>query len=173
MELVKPSIQYASGYLDAHKEYQALGERLDIDYEERKNNMQAHIDSLEDASKGIGLAEELAPYTRYWAIVDGEFVGTVSIRHYLNEHLEKIGGHVGYDVRPSKRKKGYGSEMLKLALPIIQEMGITKALVTCDSTNIASRKIIEKNGGIFQDEIEQDEGKPTKLRFWIDLGNNK
>lgn len=171
MKLIKPSIEYSKGYLENLKEYQALGENLDIDFTYRTNHMDEYIQSLIDSSEGKGLDAGLVPYTIFWAIVDGEYVGRISVRHYLNENLEKVGGHIGYDVRPSKRGLGYGSEMLRLVLPEARGLGIEKALLTCDSDNLASRKIIEKNGGVFEDEVEAGEGKPNKLRFWIELNS--
>jgi len=64
---------------------------------------------------------------------------------------------------------GYGNKVLGLALYKAKELGINKVLLTCDSTNTASRKVIEKNGGVLQDEIIIEQDKPTKLRFWIEI----
>ena len=94
-------------------------------------------------------------------------IGAINIRHYLNENLLKHGGHIGYGVRPSERKKGYATLMLKMALPIAKELGIEKALITCDKNNIASANVIKNNGGVLENEIMIN-GKITQ-RYWIEL----
>jgi predicted acetyltransferase len=72
-----------------------------------------------------------------------------------------MGGHIGYDVRPSARRRGHATAMLRAALPVARGLGIESALVTCDEDNVASRKVIEANGGVFEDQ------RGDKLRFWI------
>ena len=95
-------------------------------------------------------------------------VGAVNIRHYLNESLLFTGGHIGDGIRPSERRKGYATEMIALALDECRELGIDKVLMTCDKDNIGSRRSIEKNGGVFENEVIDEEGKP-ELRYWITL----
>ncbi len=114
-----------------------------------------------------GLPIGTVPASVYWLIDEGNFIGHVSVRHCLSEALERRGGHIGYAIRPSKQHQGYGSQILKRVLPVVRALGIQKALVTCDKDNFASRRIIEKNGGMLADEIEVN-GKLV-LRFWIDL----
>jgi predicted acetyltransferase len=98
--------------------------------------------------------------TRWWAQGD-EYLGRIAIRHRLTPALEKVGGHIGYDVRASARRRGYATAMLRAALPIARRLGIDRALVTCDVHNVASRKVIERNGGVRRDELD------GKLRFWV------
>lgn len=99
-----------------------------------------------------------------------EIVGRVSIRHILNTHLLKVGGHIGYGVCPSFRRLGFATEILKESLLYIKENipSLKKVLLTCDEGNIGSQKTIEKNGGILEDIIEGD-GGVKKMRFWIEL----
>ncbi|MBP6931325.1 MAG: GNAT family N-acetyltransferase [Candidatus Pacebacteria bacterium] len=123
------------------------------------------ISSVKDAKEGKNLPENYVPQTVYWIVENDKFIGRVSVRHILNDHL-LLSGHIGYAVRPSERGKGYGSIALKLALHKAKELGIEKALVTCADGNIASRKIIEKNGGILEDERLAGDGT-NMLRFWI------
>lgn len=96
------------------------------------------------------------------------FVGAVNIRHYLNEGLLFSGGHIGDGVRPSQRRKGYATAMIRLALEECRALGITRVLMTCDKDNIGSAKSIASNGGILENEIVNREGK-TEQRYWIDL----
>ncbi|WP_208589975.1 GNAT family N-acetyltransferase [Gracilibacillus suaedae] len=95
-------------------------------------------------------------------------IGVVNIRHRLSEMLLAIGGHIGYGIRPSERKKGYATKILELALLEAKKIGITRALVTCDADNIGSLKAILKNGGIEDGDYVEDDGNVVK-RFWIEL----
>ena len=96
------------------------------------------------------------------------FVGAVNIRHYLNENLLFSGGHIGDGIRPSERRKGYATAMIRLALEECRKMGIRRVLMTCDKDNIGSAKSIVKNGGILENEIVNEDGV-TEQRYWIDL----
>jgi predicted acetyltransferase len=105
--------------------------------------------------------EGFVPVTNLWLADGDEFLGRIAIRHSLTPILLEAGGHIGYDIRPSARRKGYATAMLREALPIAFDLGIDPALVTCDVDNIASRRVIERNGGVLEDQREQ------KLRFWV------
>ena len=106
-------------------------------------------------------------HTYFLVLEDQTIIGAVNIRHYLNDYLLNFGGHIGYGIRPSQRKKGYASSMLSLALPIAKKLGIDKALITCDKTNIGSAKTIIKNGGVLENEVMED-GEITH-RYWINI----
>ena len=95
-------------------------------------------------------------------------LGAVNIRHCLNEYLLKYAGHIGDGIRPSERGKGYGSEMIRLALIECKKLGIDKVLMVCDKSNIASAKTIIKNGGILENEFMDEDGE-IQQRYWINL----
>lgn len=95
------------------------------------------------------------------------FVGAVNIRHYLNEDLLKTGGHIGDGIRPSERRKGYATAMIALALDECKKLGINKVLMCCDKDNIGSVKSIINNGGVLENEIEE-EGHIVQ-RYWIQI----
>ena len=95
------------------------------------------------------------------------FVGAVNIRHYLNEGLLRTGGHIGDGIRPSERRKGYATAMLKLALIECKKMGIDRVLMSCDKSNIGSAKSIINVGGVLENEVEEN-GKIVQ-RYWIQL----
>ena len=113
--------------------------------------------ALEDAPRPEGFV----PATTLWWVEGEEYLARVAIRHRLTAHLLEVGGHIGYDVRSSARRRGHATAMLSAALRVAHDLGITPALVTCDVTNIASRKVIEGNGGVFEDQ------RGEKLRFWV------
>lgn len=111
----------------------------------------------------------LVPSTTFLCVEKdgGKLVGMIDIRHRLNDGLLKHGGHIGYSVRPSCRRKGYAVEMLSLGLEECRKLGITRALVTCDSTNIASAKTILRNGGVLENELPN--GDVITQRYWISV----
>jgi predicted acetyltransferase len=90
-----------------------------------------------------------------------EYLARIAIRHRLTDRLRQAGGHIGYDVRPSARRRGYATMMLREALPIARGLGVTAALLTCDIDNVASRKVIERVGGVLHDRHED------KWRYWV------
>ena len=95
-------------------------------------------------------------------------IGAVNIRHYLNDSLTFTGGHIGDGIRPTERRKGYATEMVRLALIECRKLGIDKVLMTCDKDNIGSAKTIVRNGGVLENEVVNEEGK-TEQRYWITL----
>ena len=99
-----------------------------------------------------------------------KLLGAINIRHYLNEDLLKEGGHIGDGIRPSERRKGYATEMIRLALIECRKLGIEKVLMTCERDNIASAKSIINNGGILENEFINSEGA-VEQRYWITICN--
>lgn len=93
------------------------------------------------------------------------FVGAVNIRLYLNDKLLINGGHIGDGIRPSERGKGYGTQMISLALEECDKLGIKEVLMCCNKENIASARTIIKNGGILENEVK-DDGEVVQ-RYWI------
>lgn len=93
----------------------------------------------------------------------------LQIRHCFNYYLEKFGGHIGYSVAPSERRKGYASQMLKTALPKCKELGIEKVLITCIDNNEGSRKTILANGGLYESTVYEPDEKVSVERYWIAL----
>ena len=128
-----------------------------------------YINKLEGWTLGKGLPDKFVPNTFLVGVVDGQIVGRLSIRHRLNDFLERIGGHIGYGIIKSYRRQGYGTEMLKQALPICSSLGIKKVLITCDIDNFGSQKIIERSGGIFENVTNDSQLKVQKRRYWIDI----
>jgi predicted acetyltransferase len=125
-----------------------------------------YLRKLANYRRGIDLPSDRVPATFLVAVVDGELVGRVSIRHVLNDYLTRFGGHIGYGVRPAHRRRGHASEILRQALVIARAEGIDSVLITCDDDNVASAKVIERHGGVLED-IRPEPGGPAKRRYWI------
>lgn len=112
--------------------------------------------------------EGLVPSTTFLAIDEtGRLIGMIDIRHKLNDSLLKFGGHIGYSVRKSERRKGYANEMLKLALGKCIKLNIKEVLITCDKENTASAHTIINNGGKLENEIPN--GERVTQRYWVKL----
>jgi len=166
MKLVKPSIEWK----EAHKAYgldwgpsRMVPSCMD---EKNFDTYEAFLNSLEQRAKG---ENPWVPSSHYFLVDDNSrIVGMVDIRHELNEFLRNIGGHIGYGIRPSKRKKGYATLLLKEALEKCKELGMHQVLVTCDEDNIGSAKVIVNNGGTEEDLFVTEEGL-MKRRFWISI----
>lgn len=170
LKLVEPTLAYKQAYIDMIEEWRSTGERmvpfvLRFDY----TDFNGLLEELDNLKQGFGQKENTVPSSTYWLIdnVEGKAIGAVNIRHYLNEQLLNVGGHIGYGIRPSMRRKGYATELLKQALGIASKMQISKALVTCGKDNIGSAKTIINNGGILDSEAVID---GTKIqRYWIEI----
>lgn len=116
-----------------------------------------------------GTEEGMVPDSTFFCLDEERnmMVGAVNIRHGLNDHLLKFGGHIGDGIRPSERRKGYATQMIGLALKECKALGIRRVLMVCDKENTGSAKSIMNNGGILENEIEND-GK-VHQRYWIDV----
>jgi predicted acetyltransferase len=131
-----------------------------------------YVQMLERWALGLNLPDKFVPNTFLVGVIGNRIVSRISIRHELNDFLASVGGHVGYGVVPSERKKGYGTKMLNLVFPVAANLGISRLLITCDDDNLGSIKIIENNGGIFESLIRDTNSMKMKKRYWIELKDN-
>ena len=170
-ELVRPDLRFHRSFLAAMAEFAEEGRTGDgsgigSDLEEwtsrweSAQGMATYIAEKRAERDGVVRAGWV-PCTNLWWGEGNEYIGRMSIRHELNDWLREVGGHIGYDVRRSRRREGHATAMLAAALPIAAELGIDEALITCDEDNLASRKVIEVNGGVLEEE------PAGKLRFWV------
>lgn len=128
------------------------------------------LEELEKKKSEKNLPETYSPQTLYLAINDNdEIVGAIGIRWKQVPALMAFGGLIGYSIRPSQRGKGYASEMLKIALNKFKNTNIENVLITCKDFNIASKKVIEKNGGIFENIYRNIDDGYAYLRYWIKI----
>lgn len=169
--LIEPDALFAQSYADALIE--GLGEaratQYEIDWirEDFPDWLRAENDMTRRIVLPDGSEVPRVPETRLWLVSGQDFIGRIHIRHHLSPSLELQGGHVGYAIRAGARGKGYGSLILRLAIPEIKKLGISNALITCDDTNSASARIIEKAGGKLQDTVTV-QGHPVPVRrYWL------
>ncbi len=165
--LVEATNELRDAFLDMARESRTAG---DDRYVDALQDFDAFVRRCHDASNGIGLKPGEVPSTMLWLVRDaGRVLAHSSLRHHLTPALERFGGHIGYVVRPSERRKGYGTRLLALTLEKCRERGLTRVLVTCDDDNIGSARVIEKNGGV-RDTMgtNPNNGKPLR-RYWIEL----
>ena len=161
--LVKPTTKYKKGFLKGTREFHREGRKK---YRDAKNfDYDVFVKKMRDYEKGRNMPKGYVASSYYWLVNNYGFLGETTIRHRLSKELLKSGGHIGYGIRPTKRKRGYGKKILALGLKKAKKMGIKKALVTCNDDNIGSWKIIEANGGILQNKIKY-KGKWIR-RYWI------
>lgn len=157
MKLIPPDKKYEESWKEALKEFEEENAIGFWNVPEKPTNIEEYIQRTSDHAKGKNLPENWVPASTFWLVDKDIFIGHINIRHQLTEALKKIGGHIGYAIRPTERGKGYGTKMLELALEEAKKLGIRKALITCYDANIPSSKIIETNRGKLQDIINIDE----------------
>lgn len=168
LQLLEPSPQHKAAILDAVAEMQAIGE-WDISPEtfaERFDDILSEIAAAKDPATA---PPRVLPYEDLWLMDDTTWIGLLTLRVRLNEQFLHTGGHIGYVIRPSKRQKGYGTALLRLGLDRAREHGLGRVLLTCNETNIGSRKIIEANGGKLENAVVVAGQEGKQMRYWIHL----
>jgi predicted acetyltransferase len=166
-EFVAPAMNGQRSFLSAVAEYQQEGRYTDLDQLvlQQPAAFRAYLDALAvEALPETPRRPGIVAQTTLWWMDGGAFLGRLSLRHELTDALREVGGHIGYDVRPSARRRGHATSMLHAGLQVANAMGIDPALITCDENNVASRKVIERAGG----ELWRADG--DKLRFWVPTG---
>jgi predicted acetyltransferase len=169
LRLVAPTIEREAEYLDMLNDWKSTGERM-IPFVLKMNpiDFPAMVAKLHDYSRGIGIPPEFVPHYTYWLINENNrILGVANLRPRLNDVLQQRGGHIGYGIRPSERRKGYATKLLQLALEKARVLGIEKVLVTCDKNNNGSARVIRNNGGVLEDEVVVD--GILIQRYWIGL----
>lgn len=120
-----------------------------------------YVEELRAEAEDRGPGPEIVPQTVLWWVEGDELLARVGIRHRLNHRLRTYGGHVGYWVRPSARRRGHATAAFRAALGIAHGLGVDPALLTCDQDNVASRRVIEGAGGVLEQRLDQ-----TRL-YWV------
>jgi len=171
IKLIEPTLELKAEFQSMAAEYIAAGEKLYADmYSEAVEDFNSYAARLHDYAKGLNLPDGWVPCSTFWLVRDNRhLLGCSRLRHYLAGNLRYEGGHIGYDIRPSERRKGYGALIFRLTLRKAREFGLERVLVTCHADNIASQRIIEKTGGRFASQIITGQGEKPLRRYRIDL----
>lgn len=165
LKLVKLERKYQSELADMMEEWTGTGEKI-VPWAIAKSDWRDFDTYLESLEVKEG-NDKLVPDSTFFCLDTDRniFVGAVNIRHRLNDGLLKSGGHIGDGIRPSERGKGFGTAMIALALEECDKLGIKDVLMCCDEDNTASARTIEKNGGVLENKITDDD--TVVRRYWI------
>jgi predicted acetyltransferase len=166
LKIQRPSVSLYASFLDFIDDMRSHQQPLWEPYLPKPGEMAE--DFIDRLLKRETLPEAtLVPETIYWAIYDGYVVGRISIRHRLEGNLKKIGGHIGYEVSPAWRRKGFATEMLRQVLETSKAKEIGRLLLTCSPDNEASNKTILSNGGKFEKSVFVDFIGQDRNHYWI------
>ncbi|KQL44676.1 GCN5 family acetyltransferase [Brevibacillus choshinensis] len=168
--LARPSMEFYEAYMSFYNEWKQSKEPI-VPWivEKEPTDFAAYLRYLQEEESGENLQPGWVTNSTYWLVNEqSQIAGAVNIRHDLTERLLNTGGHIGYGVVPSQRRKGYATAILEQSLQITRELGLNRVLVACDAGNIGSEKTIVKNGGVFESEFIEEDGNVVK-RFWIEL----
>lgn len=170
IKLIEPNEQYMASYIEAYDEFVNNGISSYGLTNARTNNV---LEKFDDYKNERNLKEGRVGAHYYWLVDDERayFIGEITIRHRLTEALLRHGGHIGYCVRMTEWGKGYGTQMLKLTLPEAKKIGLSDVLITCNDENIGSARVMEKNGFVLGDKVENcfDGVSFITRRYWKTL----
>ncbi|KAA0771288.1 acetyltransferase [Bacillus sp. 4048] len=170
MKLLKPTNEYSEQIMEYREAFLHADEQPHGS--SSLQNFAALDEWFEKVSKqelGENLQGNRVPSSQFLSFENGELIGFMNIRHRLNEELLRESGHIGYSVHPNKRRQGYATKQLKLALYEAQKLGLQKVLITCDKANIASAKTIQKVGGVLENEVVSSHTGEIVQRYWVKI----
>jgi predicted acetyltransferase len=168
LQLVEPAPAYKAAMLAAAAEMHAIGE-WDITPDALAARFDTILAELAAAKDPATAPPGVVPYEDFWLMDGPEWIGLLTLRTQLNAQLLLAGGHIGYVIRPSRRRQGYGTALLRMGLEQARARGLQRVLLTCNETNSASQKMIEASGGQFENAVIVPGQAARWLRYWIDL----
>lgn len=155
--------------LDMINEINEYGAEFEgLDHVGKMKDYNAFLRELEKWKHQEQIPPNYSPQTTFGVFDHEKLVGSFVLRHTLKGTLINHGGNIGYLVRPSERKRGYGKILLRLALEKARDIGLEKVLITCRNDNIGSAKVIESNGGKYENAYYDENLKKTYRRYWIE-----
>jgi predicted acetyltransferase len=172
LELLRPTSMLRESYRSLVREFVAAGEKpvpFVLGFE--NDDFDAFLSRLDGCSRGMGLADGFVAHSTYWLVRDAtEVVAVSNIRHSLTDALRREGGNIGYGVRPTARRQGFATAILRMSLDRAADLGLARVLVTCGKENRGSVTAIVRNGGVLDSEeflVDRDE---VVQRYWIPVG---
>jgi predicted acetyltransferase len=173
VKLERPDVKFKTSFIAAVRESQAAnnGARdiLRLDPNDLEHDFFGYVQGQLRLDDPLYLEPGKVLDSEFWLVDDLEFLGRVALRHELHERLRLHGGHIGYEIRPSQQRKGFGTLILKLALEKARALGLERVLLTCDFDNLGSRHVIEANGGELEGEFQLEFYEKPIRRYWINL----
>lgn len=171
MKIEPPSVEHKDQFFRMLEDFEKHDAENAGFYYAAREDFDAYIKSLLDEENGLNLKPGFVPCTHRWLLDDLEnIVGVVRIRHIIStKFLSENGGHIGYDVAPSFRRKGFGTKLLKYGLSEAKNIGLDRVLVITDKNNIGSIKVIENNDGQYESTVLSEYYGNPIVRYWIHL----
>lgn len=172
LRLVEPTMEYADEILRFRQEFLDCGDSMDGSGSLREfERVEDWLEKVERYKHRETVPPGRVPATQLICIRenDGKLVGMIDVRHMLNDYLRDFGGHIGYSVRPSERRKGYAAWMLQNVLPYCKSLGIDDVLVACLADNEGSRRTILRNGGTYAETVREPQKDVLLEKYWIHI----
>ena len=171
LKLIRPRLDWENEFSSMLQEYRDAGDDW-FAYEShiQERGFASYVEWLQNGERGVvedNAESDLVPWTTLWLTRGHSILGVSSIRHVLTPYLLLQGGNIGYTIRPSQRRQGFGTFILSATLGEAKLLNLDEVLLVCEKENVASARIIEKNGGQREDEAPDE--RLTLLRYWIDL----
>lgn len=170
LRFVTPDPSMREAIADYRRECLAYGSSMDgCGSLERMEDPDEWFRQVQDLTNEQTVPEGWVRSTQFVLISENRVLGVLQVRHSFNDFLRLYGGHIGYSVRPTERRKGYATLMLQKALPFCRGIGLHKVLVTCLKDNEGSRRTILHNGGVYESTVTIPEENLLLERYWITL----
>jgi predicted acetyltransferase len=172
-DLISPTTRLHRSWLEARDEWgggvHQPGSGLhSTDEVDSRAGFTAWVDRLlREADESVPTDDDRVHATYWWIVERDVYLGAITLRHRLNEFLLGAGGHIGYGVRPSARRRGLATSAVGAVLSEAQARGIDRVLITCHDDNVASARTIEHHDGVLEDVRDTELGRTR--RYWIDL----
>ena len=172
--LVKPDLTYFERYNDMMEEWNKSNTQVAPWFLDKPfdciEDFAVFIKMLDDYEHATNVDKRFCSTTSYFVIDENDrLIGATSLRHYLTVEGYNTWGHIGYGVRPSERRKGYATCMLKMMLEEAKQRKIYKVLIGCHTSNVGSTRVIEKCNGMLENVVaDPNDINETINRYWID-----
>jgi predicted acetyltransferase len=168
---VRPSVEFERAFVAMLHDFEINDPEHATFYAPARKDFEKYVQSLADEELGLNLKENFVPCSHRWLLSPAqELVGVTRVRHRIDTpFLTENGGHIGYDVAPSSRRKGYGHRAFAVALMEARRLGLPRVLMYASEENLASRAVIERGGGILEDISFSDFWQEQLCKYWVNV----